>query len=304
MYSAKWAPTVPFCHFEAGGFTLIATMENVWQELINEALTELVERTGAPAPGAKLRSAIAHLARQRGLDFPPPGVRKFTELVEAFPADFILQRRPGSDVLVVPAARAELLAIEQPGAAPAAARIRQDIFDALTKVPTPAYGLPYYEPEKDLVLWIREGDQPPQTAVAMPATTLEKELLLRNVFIKEAEPVDAGKDALLASLATTRPLGDFGDTVQEFGLVKKWHVFRVARLATRLREWSVRKSLVWQPSWVDATELRSTGAASPAAPVSLDNKRHLLELSSLLTEEDLARISVPMDIVLRLLAKK
>lgn len=278
-------------------------MENVWQELINEALTELVERTGAPAPGAKLRGAIAHLARLRGLDFPPAGVRKFTELVEAFPADFILQRRPGSDVLVVPAARAELLAIEQPGAAPAAARIRQDIFDALTKVPVPAYGLPYYEPEKDLVLWIREGDQLPQTAVAMPATTLEEELALRAAFIEEAEAVGTGKDALAASLATTRPLRDFSDAVQEFGLVRKWHTFRVARLATRLREWSVRKSLAWQPSWVDATELRST-AAPPAAPVSLDNKRHLLELSSLLTEEDLSRISVPMDIVLRLLAKK
>lgn len=303
MYSAKWAQSVPFCHFEVGGFTLIATMENVWQELINEALTELVERTGAPAPGAKLRSAIAHLARQRGLDFPPTGVRKFTELVEAFPADFILQRRPGSDVLVVPAARAELLAIEQPGAAPAVARIRQDIFDALTKVPVPAYGLPYYEPEKDHVLWIRESDQPPKTAVAMPATTLDEELALRKAFIEEAEPVDPGKNALVASLETTRPLRDFSDAVQEFGLVKKWHTFRVVRLATRLREWSVRTSLAWQPSWVDATELRST-AASPAAPVSLDNKRHLLELSSLLTEEDLARISVPMDIVLRLLVKK
>lgn len=278
-------------------------MENVWQELINEALTELVERTGAPAPGAKLRGAIAHLARQRGLDFLPAGIRKFTELVEAFPADFILQRRPGSDVLVVPAARAELLAIEQPGAAPAAARIRQDIFDALTKVPVPAYGRPYYEPGNDLVLWIREGDQPPQTAVAMPATTLEEELTLRTAFIEEAEPVDAGKDALDASLKTTRPLRDFSDAVQEFGLVRKWHVFRVARLAVRLREWSVHTGLAWQPSWVDATELRSTMAA-PAAPVSLNNKRHLLELSSLLTEEDLARISVPMDIVLRLLAKK
>lgn len=278
-------------------------MENVWQELINEALTELVARTGAPAPGAKLRGAIAHLARQRGLDFPPTGVRKFTELVEAFPADFILQRRPGSDVLVVPAARAELLAIEQPGAAPAAARIRQDIFDALTKVPVPAYGQPYYEPEKDLVLWIRESDQPPQTAVAMPATTLEDELALRAAFIKEAEPVDTSKDTLIASLETNRPLRDFSDAVQKFGMVKKWHAFRVARLATRLREWSVRTSLTWQSSWVDTIELRST-TASPAAPVSLDNKRHLLELSSLLTEEDLARISVPMDIVLRLLAKK
>ena len=278
-------------------------MENIWQELINEALTDLIKRTGAPAPGAKLRGAIAHLARQRGFDFPPAGVRKFTELVEAFPADFILQRRPGSDVLVVPAARAELLAIEQPGAAPAVARIRQDIFDALTKVPVPAYGQPYYVPEKDLVQWIKIGEQPPQTAVVMPVTTLEEELALRKVFIEELEPVDTGKNALDATLATTQPLREFSNAVKEYGLIRKWHAFRVVRLATRLREWSVSKSLPWQSSWVDATEPRSI-AASPAAPVSLDNKRHLLEFSSLLTEEDLARISVPMDIVLRLLAKK
>lgn len=279
-------------------------MDKVWQELINEALTQLIDWTGAPAPGAKLRGMVARLARERGLEFPPPGIRKFSELVEAFPADFILQRRPGSDVLVVPTARAELLAVERSGGSAPAARIRQDLFDALTRVPLPAYGLPYYEPEKDAVLYVKDGDQPPQTGVIMPATSIEQELALRAKFRDEAEVVETAKEALSSALTTNTPLRDFSQAVQEFGLVKKWHAYRVALLATRLREWSVHTGLPWQQSWVDAVEPRVPAANPPTAPVSLDNKRHLLELSALLTEEDLARISVPMDIVLRLLAKK
>lgn len=279
-------------------------MDIAWQEIIHAGLTELIDKTGAPAPGAKLRGVVARIARERGLDFPPPGVRKFTELVEAFPADFILQRHPGSDVLVVPAARAELLAVDPSAGAPATARIRQDLFDALTRVPLAAYGLPYYDPDEDAVSYVKDGEQPPKNGVALPATSLEQELALRTAFKEEADVGDPATDALAAALTTSTPLREFSHVVQQFGLVKKWHSFRLALLATRLREWSVKTGLPWQQSWLDTVEPRLTAASPPAAPVSLDNKRHLLELSALLTEEDLARISVPMDIVLRLLSKK
>lgn len=280
-------------------------MNNVWQDILKEALAQLIERTSAPAAGAKLRSAVAQIARERGLEFPPPGIRKFSELVEAYPADFIVQRRPGSDIIVVPAARAELLAVESPRSVSPTARIRQDLFDALILVPIAAYGLPYYDPTRDAVLYVKDGEEVPAAAVAMPATSLQAEIQLRKQFIDEAGLLDTAKTALTDSLKRmSTPLRDFSNCIQEFGLVKRWHSFRVGLLATRLREWSVEKALTWQQSWVEASEPRLVAASVPAVPVSLDEKRQLSELAALLTEEDLGRITVPMDIVLRLLAKR
>lgn len=296
--------SVPFCHLWARVQPIDKIMDIVWQEIIHAGLLELIDKTGAPAPGAKLRGVVARIALERGLDFPPAGVRKFTDLVEAFPADFILQRRPGSDVMVVPAARAELLAVEPSAATFATARIRQDLFEALTRVPLPSYGVPYYDPDDDAVTYVKDGEQPPKNGVPLPATSLDNELALRRSFRDEPDLGDPAKDALTAALTTNTPLRDFSHAVQQFGLVKKWHSFRLALIATKLRKWSVRTGLPWQQSWIDTVEPRQAALSPPAAPVSLDSKRHLLELSALLTEEDLARISVPMDIVLRLLSKK
>jgi len=280
-------------------------MNNVWQEILKEALAQLIERTNAPAAGAKLRSRVAEIARERGLEFLPSGIRKFSELVESFPADFIVRRRPGSDIIIVPAARAELLAVESPRSVSSTARIRQDLFDALILIPSPAYGLPYYDPTRDAVLYVKAREEVPAPAVPMPATSLQAEILLREQFIDKTELVDTAKTALVHSLgSTSTPLRDFSNRVKEFGLVKRWHTFRVALMATRLREWSVEKALTWQPSWVEASEPRLVAASVSAALVSLDEKLQLSELVALLTEEELGRINIPMDIVLRLFAKK
>lgn len=301
----KWARKCPFFFATINSQSHSQSMNNVWQEILQEALNQLIQRSNTPVAGAKLRSTVAQIARDRGLEFLPTGVRKFSELVEAFPADFIVQRHPGSDILVVPTARAELLAAERPRAASSTARVRQDLFDALIRVPQAAYGLPYYDPTRDAVLYVKEGEEVPASAVAIPPTSLPAEIQLRRQFIAETELVDAAKEALTNSLvAGSTPLRDFSNSIQEFGLVKRWHSFRVALLAKRLREWSVDKALTWQPSWVDASEPRLVAVSTPVAPVSQDEKRQLSELASALTMEDLCRITIPMDIVLRLLAKK
>ena len=116
---------------------------------------------------------------------------------------------------------------------------------------------------------------------------------------------EMAKEALLEVLAKeSTPLRDFSHTMQSFGLVKQWHFFRMSLLATRLRAWSVEKAISWQQSWVNIPEPRAASVTAPATPVSVDNKRHLIELATMLTDDDLSRISIPMDIVLRLIAKK
>lgn len=280
-------------------------MDTAWKEILQLALDQLLERSNAPVSGAKLRSAVAQIARDKGIEFPPPGVRKFSDLVDAFPSDFIVQRNPGSDILVVPTVRADLLAGASPDASSSSARIRQDIFDAVTLIPQPtAYGLPYYEPNGDKVLFIKEGETRPRTVVALPTTSLEEEIQLRRAFIAAAALSDQANDALTTSLSTSAPLRSFGNAVQEFGLSKRWHSFRVAHLAKRLREWSVENALQWQASWLDASEPRFHPAISSTTRVSPDEKQQLTDFASVLTAEDLSRITIPLDIVLRLLANK
>jgi hypothetical protein len=280
-------------------------MDTVWKEILQLALNQLVERSNAPVVGAKLRSAVAQIAHDRCLEFPPPGIRKFSDLVDAFPSDFIVQRNPGSDILVVPTIRAELLAAESPHAVSSSVRIRQDIFDALTLVPQPAaYGLPYYDPSNDKVLYIKEGENCPSNVIALPTTSLENEIHLRREFIAEAKLNGPSGSALTSSLSTSAPLRLFGSTIQEFGLAKRWHTFRVAHLAKRMREWSVQEALAWQVSWIDASEPRFVTPSSSTIRVNPVEKQQLIDLASVLTAEDISRITIPLDIVLRLLSNK
>jgi hypothetical protein len=276
-------------------FGIVSFMNNVWPEIIGDALRLHIDKTHSAAPGAKLRAAVAQLAKSRGLDFPPPGMGKFSEFVESFQTEFIVDRPAGGDILVVPASRPELLAAKNTTSGSNRARVRQDLFEALTRIPLDSYGLPYYDPNTDAVTYIKTNDPVPSSLVKLPATSLDQELELRQQFVADLREVFAKGNT---------PLRDFSQTVQSFGLGQQWHVFRMGLLATRLRTWSVEKAIQWQQSWVKSLESRTANTPTFAAPVGADDKKYLVELASMLTEEDLSRITIPMDIVIRLISKK
>lgn len=277
-------------------------MNNEWQDIVKQALDREVQQYGVAVPGAKLRRAIADIASQRGLEFPPPDMGKFSAFVESFEADVLVHRRPGNDILVVPSSRPELLTAENPNVAANAARIRQDLFEALTRIPVEGRGLPYYEPQLDSVVYVIDGQAVPATAVALPASTLENELQLRGRFVDETELPDNAKEALRDALNKPTPLRGFTSAIQSFGLIKQWHFFRISRLSAKLRTWSVERALPWQASWVDLSEPRSSAPIRAAQGTSAVGRKKLADLASLLSDDDIARINVPMDIVLRLLS--
>lgn len=79
----------------------------------------------------------------------------------------------------------------------------------------------------------------------------------------------------------------------------------MAAMSEKLRTWATAHALPFRDEWLGSDELRA--AASPAAAlaaVAAGNKRGLVELASLLTEDDISRITVPLDVVLRLLAPR
>jgi hypothetical protein len=114
----------------------------------------------------------------------------------------------------------------------------------------------------------------------------------------------AVKRALDEALERPAPLRAFSHLVRIHGFARQWHQFRLGTLSSKLREWSVNKAILWHQSWVDLAEPKVIPAYAGAPSVTLDSKRQLVELAALLSNEDLSRISVPLDIALRLMSRK
>lgn len=276
-------------------------MNNNWLEIVKKELLSAVALSGAAVPGAKLRSRIAHAAKAQGLQFPPAEMGKFSAFIESLGSELLVQRRPGSDILISPADRPELLAAE--GAKGRNVRLRQDLFDALTTISPKRQGTAYYIPELDAVKYDGEG-QLPQTAVALPPSSLGHEIKIRERFVQEVVGSADTQSALNSALQSPSALRDFGEAIRAYGLVRDWHQFRMGSLNATLKKWADDNALAWQPAWVETSSPTASSEIQAApTPVSLDSREQLELLANTLTTDDLARISVPLDIVLRLLKK-
>lgn len=283
-------------------------MDNIWLDILKSALDNLAARTGEPVAGAKLRSAVKKLAEDRGIDFPPEGMTKWSSFLESFPNDVSIVRSPGSDLLVVPANRPDLQAVAVAAASATASpsalgRIRSDIFDALTRIPKPNEWA-IYIPEADAVLWQGSDEDVPQNSVRFPVATLEEEIALRRRFSESDSSAitDGARDAILKACDSDGPLRQFSLAIRAYGLIQDWHVFRMSALSEKLRGWARTYGLPFRDEWLglENPKITPTPDLSPAAV----NKRGLVELAGLLSEEDISRISVPLDVVLRLLAPR
>jgi hypothetical protein len=286
-------------------------MDNIWLLILKEALDGLVARMDGPVAGAKLRAAVKRLAEDRGEQFPPEGMGRWSAFLSAFPDEITVIPNPGSDVLVVPASRLDLRAKAEAAVTvhvtPASKRVRlrSDIFEALTRIPADGER-PLYLPETDAVLWQNVLEAAPPNAVPFPPATFEGEVDLRQAFVERSEGMaQMAKDALRAALGSDGPLRQFTHAIRSYGLIQDWHLFRMAALSERLRSWATAHALTFKDDWFGSDEPGTivTPAAALAA-VAAGNKRGLVELASLLTDDDISRISVPLDVVLRLLTPR
>lgn len=280
-------------------------MNNIWLDILKVALDNLATRTGAPVAGAKLRAAVKQLAEDRGEQFPPEGMTKWSAFLESFPNDITVIRNRGSDFLVVPANRLDLQAVAAARASstdvlPPLGRIRSDIFEALTRLPKSSEHA-LYIPESDAVLWQNLDEVRLPNSVPFPISTLEEEISLRRRFAESDRNVtEAAKGALLQACDSEGPLRQFTQVIRSYGLIQNWHVFRMSALSEKLREWAQSHGLPFRDEWLglEKAKVAPTLEATSAAV----NKRGLVELVGLLSDDDISRISVPLDVVLRLLA--
>jgi hypothetical protein len=274
--------------------------EDQWREILREA----VGGTTQPILGTHFRSAVNAAAVRRGLRFPPaiePKLR-FIQLIERFHDVVSLMRRPGQDFLVVSSGRSDLLA---QSVQDRFFGIRWDLFGAFTVV---SNNNPYYDRLNDTVFW-RTPDESGELfathVVPITPATLQNETALRRDFVDSLMDQPNVHSALLASLATALPLQAFSKAVRNVGVQREWHGFRTKRVEERIQNWAKDNGIVWKDTWLTkeiSERAHRRGDEFVTLPAPKPERDALNILFSVLDTDDVKRISIPLDLVLKALS--
>jgi hypothetical protein len=277
-------------------------MDEAWNQIVAEALTAGLGTSSGPVPGAKLRELVAKSAQRRNLDYPPSGYEQesFGDFLKHFDSIVLVRRRKGKDLLAAPTEMPELLA-EAPESG--AARLREDIFEAFTHIPR---GVPPAEPwyvlSNDTVVWLLPTELSGSgEMVKIPSSTLEQELSERKSFIQSADLAEDIKQRIASSLGAHSGLGSFSKLIKAHGLSQMWHRHRFQTVVRRIRGWCTAAGVPWREEWVPSSDA-SNPPMQAGGDLPAKNQRHVFErFVESLTDEDLRRISVPLDIVLKVI---
>src|ERR1035441_8047871 len=117
----------------------------------------------------------------------------------------------------------------------------------------------------------------------------------------DADLAQEAKNRIAASLDAHSGLGSFSKLIKAHGLSQMWHRHRFQAVVRRIRAWCTAAGVPWREEWVSSSDASKpptqTGDDLPAK-----NQRYLFErFVESLTDEDLRRISVPLDIVLKVI---
>ena len=276
-------------------------MNETWDQIVTEALQAGLKTSSGPVPGAKLRQLIVKAARSRDLQYPPPGHEheSFGDFLKHFDSTVIVRRRKARDLLAAPADMPQLLAGSTESGE---TRLREDIFEAFTRVPRGAPpAQPWYSVSDDSIVWLLPTELSGSgELVKIPAATLEQELSERKSFIQTSEITQDAKDQIATSLDAHSGLGSFSKLIKAHGLAQKWHLHRFQTVVRRIRSWCAVTGVPWREAWVPSED--ASKPVIQAGDELSKKQRYVFErFIETLTDEDVRRISVPLDIVLKIM---
>lgn len=270
----------------------------MWPEIISDALTAEIEKHDKPITGAQLRDAVKIEADKRGKDFPPDPDTSFQEFLSQFEDTVWIFPRPHQDFLVVPPERGELLAKIGD-----ALFVRKDLFQAFTQVRE--HRSPWYDEELDSVRWLSEppNEEDIDNLVPIPPSTMRSEISLRERFV-ELVSDESVQERLRKALEDARPFGAFSQIVHSTGLAGKWHAYRVARVLEQMKRWASEENIKWKEEWIQERESPERAITERSRSEAQNLEDAVASALAKLEEDELARISIPLDIVIKLLSNK
>ncbi len=261
-----------------------------------QIIAEMIASAGRrPIAGARARILLERIAQERGVPFPPPEMvgRKFYDFLEHYQSIISLRKRPHQDFLIAPADQPGLLASE-PAIRGKFAKLRVDIYEALTKE-HPDGKKAFYLADQDAISW-RARDDSLADGIELPAPVSPIEL--RRAYAEANE----WRDEILGAIESET---SFSKLIRSKNLGADWIEFRLRFLIDRLKDWSDSNGIPWGHSWIeDPAKANSTRNALQHAPGGGNARDALAALRAALTEDDLRRITVPLDIVLKLLEQQ
>src|SRR5438270_174457 len=107
------------------------------------------------------------------------------------------------------------------------AQIRDDIFEAFTRIPKGSQPRqPWYVRDTDTIEWLTEDEKPNGARfVRIPAATPDQELAERRAFSLLPDMEKNVQDKLLGTLTAHSALGSFSAALRAHGLARKWHFY-------------------------------------------------------------------------------
>lgn len=268
-----------------------------WSDVLREAIG--AEPT-QPEIGTRFRQVVVDKAERLGLSFPPadePTLR-FIQFLERYPEIVSVLRRPGQDFLVVPAGKTDLLA---EGIKDRLYGIRRDLFEAFTLV---SAAVRFYNRSEDRVEWRSTGSAGEIISnglVPIAGPSKQEAIDLRRSF---AETIpEPSRDELLAALSDSMAFQAFSRVVKTTGLQREWHIFRTKQVHDQIQQWARLNEIGWKAAWLTETpSYQGTEPFGVRGPSMRIDDNALRVLFSRLDAADLQRISVPLDLVLKVLS--
>ncbi|MBF0143018.1 MAG: hypothetical protein HQL59_06115 [Magnetococcales bacterium] len=277
--------------------------ERAWAEILREATEQAIKEIDGAVPGARLRGLIDSLASKNGRSFPPNEFappRKFRDFLDYFESKKVIvtRVRVGQDMLVSLPERHSLLVEESRIADPDGATFRGDLFLAFTRISE--HGFRYLRSQDRFEQRFSSTPGAGDDGVSVPPVTMNQSIDDRREFCKFIENQEQGA-TLLQSLNSGdhTALRVFGEKVREFGLQLRWHRFRIRLLEERIRSWANGADVEWQAAWWSNQEAGS-GRHDDTSDAQVQLSPTFLDAMASLRPADLARISIPLDIVARL----
>lgn len=301
--------------------------EESWGMVVKTATERFVAVAGTAVPGSRLRQEVAVVAAEHRMVFPPLAFAnyRFGDFVRHFAGKGVIaiKERDGQDLLVVPVSMEHLF--EKPISAVVRTQtgIRPDFFDAFTKASQNKVA--WYDKEGDRIDWFLAGISMGPAWTRIPSVSLADALEDRAVFCDEVRDRDPERVSTLEATLVSKDLdavSKFADAIRVTGLQQDWFRFRFKLVTGRMEVWAGAEGIPWNPSWhttgsrVGAAQSSSVPYEAPppskeggtitptnqggAPPPREEWRESLGYFISRLDQSDLARISVPLDIVAKI----
>lgn len=265
-------------------------------ETLKQIIIEETQKRNAAISGAAFKQVL----QQRSDIELPEG--KFGDFLQQHSDVITIIKRNGSDILLIPKGEVHLLEKSLSNLTYATKKVRKDFYQAFTVIAPDKKC--WYDIKNDSIKWLARDETVPHHFVSIPDRTEEMEISIRRDFVDNLPDSEAKYD-LNKCFTKSWALSIFGQQIRRAGLADKWFDYRINNVVESINTWANNANIPIHESWFSGVLIGGHAdsiLAEEKLPEASVNSLVLDKLKTL-DQADLSRITVPLDIVIKLLSK-